>query len=472
MWDLIFPFRRVARNSKVVLFGAGKRGSIFWRQNENVRWCDICLVVDSNHLKKKDFPVQVSAPEDIYKLTQFDYIIITALSDKARNEIYNSLRSNGIPSNKIIEGEDYYYEGGNFETIIYTQQETNKDDTILKIGLEFMNGGIGDYVILLKFYQELVKLAPESEIDLLSYFSFISKSIVESIMYRQKNIRNIKSGLLMKDEYSQYDVVIHLDFEPRLLWMDYTKVIKFSLQLAKKMEQLYEYQKKENVDFIVDNTRRIIMDKSKMCGWNRYTVMGVNHTFEISDQYSRLYINNEFESEYKNLKLNIPYITFNYGANNKCENKHQTKEWPFQYHAKLNKMLKERFPDIEIIQVGGNYVEKVPGADRYILGMHLDVVKQILKNAILHFDSEGGLVHLATQLGTKCFVVFGPTPVWFFGYDRNVNIEPKSCGECMGLTKEWQTKCYLYDKPECMYSILPEYVFQLLESYLVERNIT
>ena len=109
----------------------------------------------------------------------------------------------------------------------------------------------------------------------------------------------------------------------------------------------------------------------------------------------------------------------------------------------------------------------IEGADRYIIGEDLEVAKYVLKNSLFHFDCEGGLVHIATQLGTKCFVVFGPTPIWFMGYEQNVNIAPKVCGECKGLITDWYTRCYRgYSTPACMASIKPEEVLTLMSDFI------
>jgi ADP-heptose:LPS heptosyltransferase len=51
----------------------------------------------------------------------------------------------------------------------------------------------------------------------------------------------------------------------------------------------------------------------------------------------------------------------------------------------------------------------------------------------MHIDDEGGLVHMATALGTKCAVLFGPTPVGIFGYEQNINICADTCKECFGI---------------------------------------
>jgi hypothetical protein len=61
----------------------------------------------------------------------------------------------------------------------------------------------------------------------------------------------------------------------------------------------------------------------------------------------------------------------------------------------------------------------------------------VLKFAGCHIDTEGGLVHLARAVHCPSVVVFGPTPVGFFGYRQNVNIGPAHCGDCWWSTPEW-----------------------------------
>lgn len=462
--ERVIPIDSIPKGANIVLFGAGKIGQLFWKQNQLIDWCHISLVVDTNYHTVENFPTEVGNPEEIFKLEDIDYVLIAVLSKTSRKEIRKILQEGGIPAEKIIEELDCYFENDNIErTIIYNNAEVNSQEEILKIGLDF-RGLMGDCIIFLKFYQELVQIAPKSEIDVFNS----NIKVLESIMYGQKNQGCIKEKLPPRKEYQQYDVIVQLLFEPFLLWINFDKVQNVCPELARRMILLSEYQKNDYAYSPVSQySKRIIVDRARLQKRNRYTLMRVANAFEIKDQYVDFYINPEYEEEYRNLELNKPYITFNYGANTGghadcC----QIKMWPYEYHISLNKMLKKRFPNVEIIQLGAADVKRIPYSDRYILGRHLDVAKQVLQNAVCHFDCEGGLVHMATQLGTKCFVVFGPTPVWFFGYDRNENIAPKFCGECKGLVKDWYTRCFLYDKPECMYSITPKYVFALIKKYL------
>ena len=96
----------------------------------------------------------------------------------------------------------------------------------------------------------------------------------------------------------------------------------------------------------------------------------------------------------------------------------------------------------------------------------MEIVKHILRHAIFHLDIDAGLVHLATQLGTKCIVLFGPTPVDLLGYPQNINITAGDCQGCAGLYDDLYKCARNMDKPECMYSITPELVLEHVEKYL------
>ena len=90
----------------------------------------------------------------------------------------------------------------------------------------------------------------------------------------------------------------------------------------------------------------------------------------------------------------------------------------------------------------------------------------ILRGAAFHLDIEGGLVHLASQLDTKCVVLFGPTPIAYYGYQTNINIQAGECHGCYWLENDYQ-QCYRrMAKPECMHAITPELVMERVRSEL------
>jgi FkbM family methyltransferase len=122
--------------------------------------------------------------------------------------------------------------------------------------------------------------------------------------------------------------------------------------------------------------------------------------------------------------------------------------------------LKAAFPHLRFVQVGTVTSEPIPECDLILLKQtSLDEVAELLAQAVLHLDNEGGLVHLAACVGTRSTVVFGPTPSDYFGYAENINIDPPVCGNCWWMTRTWMDVCAKgYSTPRCMTEQRPEAV--------------
>ncbi|MBR1647575.1 MAG: hypothetical protein IJ685_12505 [Selenomonadaceae bacterium] len=135
------------------------------------------------------------------------------------------------------------------------------------------------------------------------------------------------------------------------------------------------------------------------------------------------------------------------------------------YATEYISLLNITLPQIEVVQIGGGGVELLPNADRHIIDADLEVTKYVLKNSLLHVDCESGLVHLATQLGTKCLVLFGPTDEKYFGYKENLNLVSDFCRPCYWA---WDngTTCLRGEKnPPCM-TFNPQLVCEVTCNYI------
>lgn len=462
MRKAFFPIDLIEHESNVILYGAGNNARKLFGINEQISWCNIIAAVDVNAMQINGFPVPVYQPETKDLYDKCDFVLITILNKNYRREAEDYLIKYGVPKSKIISDIDVTFGRDYTAPVVFHREVEEKEK--LSIGI-WPKGTIGDHVIFLKFYQEIVRLAPYAKITILDEFI----GFPESILYGQDNLAEIRKIDMDWNYGKEFDLVLYIRFEPVILFVDFERIKRNAPKLYDSMTDLYEYQMKYHVDLSVyQYENRILLDRAKFLNLNHYTLFNISGAFEgIKDQHVDLHIDERFKKEYEELNLNKNYMTYNYGSGKALgKNVPQVKQWPYEYHEEFNKLFKEKFPDIELIQLGGSDVVKIPGADRYILGKPLDVVKYILKGSLCHFDCEGGLVHIASQLETKCFVVFGPTPSWFLGYQNNENIEPKICGGCKGLIEDWYIRCLKYDRPECMYSIKPTDVMERIESYL------
>ena len=104
---------------------------------------------------------------------------------------------------------------------------------------------------------------------------------------------------------------------------------------------------------------------------------------------------------------------------------------------------KARHPNLVFVQIGvATTSDPIDGVDFNLIGKTtLPESAGLIKNAALHIDNEGGLVHLARCLGVQSCVLFGPTPLPYFAYPENVNIVPPECGGCWWINNTWMDQC-------------------------------
>ncbi len=145
-----------------------------------------------------------------------------------------------------------------------------------------------------------------------------------------------------------------------------------------------------------------------------------------------------------------------------------TKSYPIDLFAKVIILIKNQYPSIKIVQVGSTIGSDIAGVDINLRGAtSLAQCALILNQAKAHIDTESGLVHLATSLGTSCVVMFGPTNISYYGYPENKNIKPKGCWNCMHVTDTWMESCPLnYTTLKCVPSILPNEILAAMSEII------
>jgi len=107
-----FPFGKVKKGSKIIIYGAGDIGKFYASQVIITNYCEILFVADRNYSKINDFPfgINVCSPQDI-STTDYDYIIISSASETNLKSILQDCENMGISKNKILGSEKYEIEG-------------------------------------------------------------------------------------------------------------------------------------------------------------------------------------------------------------------------------------------------------------------------------------------------------------------------------------------------------------------------
>lgn len=340
--------------------------------------------------------------------------------------------------------------------------QNGKKDDILYISF-YPTGGFGDYIISSKLLDEISQIVP-CKIDVYCENVTFGKAVYEG--------REKVEIFPINTFYSQmwkYDLALKVEHFIHIEKQNANKIAKINPIFMDKLNKLGHGYRTYYPDVEQQWFRENIhFRRCEIKGINRWTELSHEGIFKIEDQKTWIPMREEYKKRLQELGLNEKkYITLNRGADSMGRSKMQTKVWPLEHYNDFVVLFKNQYPDIEIVQVGASGNAKIRGVDKYILGESLEVTKWILKGSILHLDCEGGLVHLATQLDTKCAVVFGPTPKHFYEYPQNINMVYEGCNNCMGTHPEWAFECYKgLSEPECMYKLTPEIVMKNIKSYM------
>lgn len=340
--------------------------------------------------------------------------------------------------------------------------QNGKKDDILYISF-YPTGGFGDYIISSKLLDEISQIVP-CKIDVYCENVTFGKAVYEG--------REKVEIFPINTFYSQmwkYDLALKVEHFIHIEKQNANKIAKINPIFMDKLNKLGHGYRTYYPDVEQQWFRENIhFRRCEIKAINRWTELSHEGIFKIEDQKTWIPMREEYKKRLQELGLNEKkYITLNRGADSMGRSKMQTKVWPLEHYNDFVVLFKNQYPDIEIVQVGASGNAKIRGVDKYILGESLEVTKWILKGSILHLDCEGGLVHLATQLDTKCAVVFGPTPKHFYEYPQNINMVYEGCNNCMGTHPEWAFECYKgLSEPECMYKVTPEIVMKNIKSYM------
>lgn len=94
--DFLFPFPKVKKGSKIIIYGAGTYGQRLYRYLVNTNFCQVMAVVDRNYVEISKQGDPVVSPNDIYKY-DYDAIVIASSFAKTRDSIYRDLIAQYTP---------------------------------------------------------------------------------------------------------------------------------------------------------------------------------------------------------------------------------------------------------------------------------------------------------------------------------------------------------------------------------------
>lgn len=330
--------------------------------------------------------------------------------------------------------------------------------------------GLGDAVIARKVFDAIVELAPTCLVDFICT-SPAHRAYAPAFYGDSKNLNRI----LNREEYAahvrEYDLALCVGGCHVILfeWVNVQRLSAMAPRLWDSLVKIDMYNR-QHVNGFGDWRLTIAlrnMISARILHKNCYGFLSYEGALPVRDDDLHIPPAPEYKPTFDALKLD-KYITIYTDIAEREKNMPKVKAWPIRNFVEYVARMKRRLPHVEIVQCGGNDV-KVPNADRHYLNVDLELTKHILANSLLHVGCEGGLVHLATFLGTKCLVLFGSSGVDYLGYDRNINLVSEVCSPCMYIVPNFQVCMRGNKEPPCMLSHTPQTVCEVTCNYLKNK---
>lgn len=339
-----------------------------------------------------------------------------------------------------------------------------KPEGKLKI-LVHVRGGIGDVCMT----RPLIKRLRESFPAALIYFCYDSRTTVDTVFPDGLTDGFVPRGYDPKE----YDLVIAGCHAFNFDYYDLPRLQYLAPQWMPSFQKALALQQK--LQIVINNTPHLdgLWAKISMAyGSARVANTGLTTGFPIT-QNDRAPLKPDPQKLHQTLdKFGLSgkkYITIHDGTNTNTDlhGRQATRCWPRVHWERFGQLFKQQFPDILLVQLGAGNSAAFGFADICLVGKTaVPDLPYILQGALLHIDGESGMVQLANLTDTRAIVLFGPTPVAYFGYARNINLRAGDCRECMCIRADWMSRCPLFDTNRCLHAIKPEKVLEETEKLL------
>ena len=343
------------------------------------------------------------------------------------------------------------------------------DDKILVAAR--ITGGLGDYVVISRVIRELFSLSDGK----LRFYIFCSAPGKGQWVWKNDSFVEQVYDEIFYDNYSLlFDCTLFLNqfiyYDERIINIE--KIMRLAPKFGKALASCQKKRKDWNI-FIENHP---VLDgafahTAVALNYNRHNY--IYHLLGISAGKIKqdFFLDDSFVADLR--KKHKKWITINTGFDDNfvISEKIATKCYPQENWNKALSLLREKIPDIAIIQIGGEKSYPIQGVHENLAGKTtIAQAVGVLKESILHIDIEGGLVHIAAGLGIKSVVLFGPTSIDYFGYPDNINLKSDYCGDCWWTTERWMEACPRnHGSARCLKLLSPERVVEAVDKEL--RNM-
>ena len=288
----------------------------------------------------------------------------------------------------------------------------------------------------------------------------LRKELPQAVFYYHTDSPNALHALLVPDEknvllppgrvpyYRAFDMACELCVSWKTKYINQERIKKLApafiprLQVSLKRQGEFSFFLEDN--YLLDDVFGLFLYHA---GDNRLEALRYLSALDFDTHETGILPNEILQKEVSRYGLKPPYITVHSGINITFDPGQKTplKCWPVAQWEEFLALFKQKFPQFQIVQVGGKNSPHFKNADLCLVGQTpVEELPAILNGAQLHIDGESGFVQLMRWLKTKAVVLFGPTAPCLFALEKNVNLTANSCGHCMWLLGvRWHTNCAL-----------------------------
>ncbi len=360
---------------------------------------------------------------------------------------------------------------------LVVQRESQPDTTDILVAFK-IGGGIGDHLLAARYIRDLISAVGEFRFDIYS-----SRPEVAAWVFGHMPQFN-----RCYDEYFSWHGKQYYRLYPLAMWVSQFVVLQYETidwlklnteksKLVRVCETIDRFRHSRDMNEIVSAHPRLDNLLGLKAVFLNLSRSDFSHAMSgITYGGDRMGIDVDAACLDKFGLAGRPYVTIHNGFDAEFQTAYGFANRSTKVYAQFDDVvavLRRRRPDLVIVQLGSKTSRAVAGVDVQLVNKtSLADTAALLAGSTLHIDNESGLVHLAACVGTRSCVVFGPTPVGYFGYSQNVNIAPKECGGCWWVTKDWMTNCPRgFSDPICLSMTPPESVADGVLSALDEMDI-
>ena len=332
-------------------------------------------------------------------------------------------------------------------------------DGVCRVGFH-LKGGLGDILVSLNYLKNLHRFLGGA----LAFDVYVSdkRDFLETIRTLCREQDFVKQVLPKFQLRHDYDLFVELVRFPAILHCNESKISELFPELHRWCLAVDKFHRDHPVVFRYSTHGDYIGLKLVMLhGHNRLQQADVADLIHVESAFCPKVLADAQETLAKFSLHGKRFITLQRGVGGGDRNV-STKLWPMEHYETLVALIREKVPDICIVQIGTQKNLPIRGVDMDLRDKtSFEDVMVFMRESSCHIDGECGLVHLRHFLaGGASIVLFGPTDEKFFAYPENVNMNSGICpGGCEWITASYTSRCARgFEENECLVKLSPETV--------------